>query len=277
MYRLLTLLIIPFLAVIYACSSDAPAVKTVTPPVDANRMEVVPPPSEPTRYRTSVDELRLRDASGTTSRVIMKMPVGQLLTDLGESSEETFTATIAGERVTDVWRKVSLLPAAGGDPIVGWTFGGGLVEERITYELQSDGSYRRSITSLPGSELSSLFDVDLLNDFTYEGELHYRKSPTGVYLKDGPFILNGLLAAEGQAEIPEDLSVTYQGAFADGQLDGQLIRRLSGLENRSTATIFFQKGRCRWGEINGIGEGQSYAHREENMGSCTFRYLEEGI
>ncbi|PHI18390.1 hypothetical protein CEQ90_18250 [Lewinellaceae bacterium SD302] len=242
-----------------------------------NENEAVQVPIETTIYRTTVDELRLRDEPGTEARVIRKLPLGQEVVSLDEASEDTYTATLGGKKVTDVWRKVRLTDEQERAPVEGWAFGGGLKEVIIEYELQEDGSYLRMIEDFSHQKTSALLGLDVFDFMTYAGRLTYRKTMTGLYQPDGPFEIEG--RAEAVAEFggePKHIA-TYRGSFSDGKLNGEVRRLHRGYESESSATINFINGNCTWGEMREEGEGMVSLAREKSMGSCTFGYLESGL
>lgn len=234
-------------------------------------------PKETTVYRTTVDELRLRDNPGTEARVISKLPLGQEVVSLDEASEDTYTATLGGKKVTDVWRKVRLTEEQERKSVEGWAFGGGLKEVIIVYELQEDGSYQRMIEDFSHQKTAALLGLDVFDFMTYAGRLTYRKTMTGLYLLDGPF------EVVGQAPVVPEFSgepahtATYMGNFSDGKLNGEVKRLHYGYESESSATINFINGNCTWGEMREEGEGMVSLAREKSMGSCTFGYLESGL
>lgn len=229
-------------------------------------------------YFTIVDELRMREEPSTESRVITKLALGEQLVYLNEQSKEQLTVKLQGTTVQGNWKKVSVDPQGNGKTITGWVFGGALKEEVANYRNVKDDQYVRDINFLPGKVVRRVIGLDLETTYTYKGQIGYRKSLGGDYVKNGKFFLTGEAKI---TELGEDsnqrLIVRYTGEYLDGKEQGLFERKLNGLENTNVAQIFFENGRCLWSEIKGEGEGEPYEFREENPGSCTFGYLEKGL
>lgn len=229
-------------------------------------------------YFTQVDELRMREAPTTESRVIMKLPMGQRLIYLNEQSKEKITVTLKGVAVEDNWKRVKLERSTGGKSVDGWVFGGALKEEVASYRNVEGDQYVRDINFLPGSVIRPILGLDIEPGPIYKGQINYRKTVGGNYVKNGEFALTGEAKL---AELGEDsnqrLIVRYTGTYVDNKENGLFERKLTGYENKNVAQIMFENGRCLWSEIKGEGEGEMYEFREEEPGSCTFRYLEDGL
>lgn len=265
------------LLLVLACNKQPAGNEVVdTPPAPTpqSRLETTAV-EDPTIYRTTVDELRLRESGDSKSRVIAKLPRGQKLISLEEASTETFTATLGGRKVTDVWRKVKLPEQKDGKDVIGWTFGGALKEEVITYDPLPDGRYERMFEEISPKEMSRILGLDTDEYKRYSGRISYRKTPTGLYLKDGQFEVVGTMKIE---EAPDEtFTDTFVGQFVDDKLDGKIIRYVYGYESKSEATIFFRNGNCEWGYMREEGEGVIMVSDQKKMGTCTFTYLIDGL
>lgn len=267
-----------FLLVLSACggSSETALEEAGAPQVAPGTIEIDESPA--VIYFTQVDELRMREAPTTESRVLTKLPMGQRLIYLNEQSKEKITVTLKGVAIEDNWKKVKLEQSSGGKSTIGWVFGGALKEEVASYRNVKADLYVRDINFLPSMVVKAVIGLDIEPSCIYKGQIGYRKTLGGDYVKNGEFSLTGEAKL---SELGEDSSqrliVRYTGAYVDGKETGLFERKLTGYENKNVAQLFFENGRCLWSEIKGEAAGETYEFREEKPGSCTFQYLEDGL
>jgi hypothetical protein len=153
-------------------------------------------------YFTQVDELRMREAPDTKSRVITKLPMGQRLIYLDEQSEDKITVTLKGVAVEDNWKKVKL-ERSSSKSITGWVFGGALKEEVASYRNIGGDQYMRDINFLPGRVVRPIIGLDIEPQHTYQGQIGYRKTLGGDFVKNGEFSLTGEAEIAELGEDPE--------------------------------------------------------------------------
>ncbi len=280
MYKTITLTL--GLAIFFCSCGNAPAAsgetteEAVTPPAIEMEETIAGVNSDKQRFVSIITGLRIREAPQTDSEIVGEMTYGQLAEYLGEESSVPEKITLRGRDYYEKWKKVKVLTNNFEEEIVGWVYGGGLVDEQSVFVKDNSGKYQQQIIRAKRAEINHLVDFDLADGYYYDGYITYQQFADGNRKKDGALTLKG-----EQIELPQEaiavginITMTYAGAYEDGLLHGLLTRNFEGYESASEAKINFAKGRCLWSSFEAAAEGDVFSSHEEEPAECSFDYIE---
>lgn len=224
-----------------------------------------------------VGNLRLREIPDVEGDIVGMMKYGQKAVYLNEESKFKEKIKLRGKTRYDSWKKVKIKDANSGKEIEGWVYGGGLIKESEIYSEKSSNEYERKIIRATHEELSEILDIEIEDEFFFDGIVKYKKSESGDFIKDGKFNVRGTIDVEISKNFEFPVSVEITGNYDEDKPDGIFERQMSGYENGNITTINYENGKCLWSSFMGSGEGEDYNHREENPKDCSFRYIQDRL
>ena len=195
-------------------------------------------------YYSIIDDLRVRTAPDTDAQKIASIPYGGKVIYLGEESDTKEAIKLRGIVKKDKWKKVKVSVGNSSAEIIGWAFGGGLIQESKMYTKRANGLYEQAVTRAKASEIEELLDLMINEDYQYQGFINYQKDSTGNYQRHGKFSIENV-AADLRNE-PQRVSIVYTGSYSDGNKNGSFIKKVTDKDVSTTATLFFENNTCYW-------------------------------
>jgi len=125
---------------------------------------------------------------------------------------------------------------------------------------------KKTITKMPGAEVSKKFGIDVVEKLTYSGYYEAVVAQNQETLS-GKFEIESTEKMEDfdQERIWDFVSAKYTGSYDNGSKEG-IFTMESG---PNTATITFSKGQCTESTYEGAEEGQCYGFKGK-LANCTF-------